>query len=246
MHIDLNADLGEGCGDDAAMLDVVSSANVACGGHAGDRVSMLATSDLARRRRVRIGAHPSYEDRANFGRLALAVESAELERQMIRQLRSLANEAVRVGSRISYVKPHGALYHAVASDAAHASAVVAAISKWSPGLPVLGAPQSLFLRLAAEAGLPTVAEGFADRAYDPSGALVPRARAGAVLHDVDQVVEQAVLMATERRVRTIDGTVVDMGIDSICLHGDTVGAVRLATAVRRGLEAAGVRVVAFA
>ena len=245
MRIDLNADLGEGCGDDAAMLAVVCSASVACGGHAGDRASMHATSDAARRRHVRIGAHPSYEDRPNFGRLPLEVSPDELERSVVRQLRALAMETVRVGTTISYVKPHGALYTAVTTHPAHAEAVVSAVANWAPTLPVLGLPRSLFLRLAQEAGLRPVAEGFADRAYAPDGTLVPRSEHGAVLHDVDAVVEQAVLMATQRRVRAVDGTVIEVDVASICLHGDTPGSVRLATAVRSALEAAGVEVAAF-
>lgn len=245
MRIDLNADLGEGCGDDEAMLAVVSSASVACGGHAGDRASMHAVSDAARRRRVRIGAHPSYEDRPNFGRLPLDVPAGDLERSVVRQLRALAMETVRVGTSISYVKPHGALYTAVITNPGHAEAVVSAVVNWAPTLPVLGPPGSLFLRLAEEAGLRPVAEGFADRAYASDGTLVPRSMPGAVLHDVDAVVEQAVSMATQRRVRGMDGAVIEMDVASICLHGDTPGSLRLAFAVRTALEAAGVEVVAF-
>ncbi len=245
MRIDLNADMGEGCGDDAAMLELVSSASVACGGHAGDRVSMHATSDAARRRRVRIGAHPSYEDRPNFGRVMLDVSPTELEHQVVRQLRALAMETVRVGSVINYVKPHGALYNAVIANASHAEAVVSAVAQWAPAMPVLGPPRSLFLRLAAEVGLRPVAEGFADRAYLPDGTLVPRSVPGAVLHDVNAVVDQAVLMATEHRVRAVDGTIIEVDVASICLHGDTPGSVRLATAVRAALQEAGVDVVAF-
>lgn len=246
MRIDLNADVGEGCGDDAAMLAVVSSASIACGGHAGDRFSMQATSAAARRHHVRIGAHPSYEDRRHFGRVATNVTPAELERQVVQQLRALAMETVRIGSTISYVKPHGALYHAVVSDRGHAEALVSAVAHWAPALPVLGPPRSLFLRLAQEAGLRPVAEGFADRAYAPDGTLVPRSVPGAVLHGVDAVVEQALMMATQRRVRTVDGTVVEVDVSSICLHGDTPGSVQLARAVRTALEAADVQVVPFA
>lgn len=246
MRIDLNADLGEGCSDDAAMLGVVTSASVACGGHAGDRATMLSTSAAARRGRVRIGAHPSYEDRPNFGRVRLDVDPAELERQVVRQLRALATEAVQVGSTISFVKPHGALYHAMVGDPVHVAAVVRAVSQFSPGMPVLGPPRSLFLTLAREAGLRPVVEGFADRSYNPDGTLVSRAVAGAVLTNVEQVAQQAVLMATRRHVRAVDGSTVDIAVDSICLHGDTPGSVDLAVAVRSALEAAGVEVAAFA
>ncbi len=244
--MDLNADLGEGCGDDAAMLQVVTSASIASGGHAGDRASMHAACDAARRSRVRIGAHPSYEDRANFGRVSMDVASDEVGRLVLRQLRALATEAVRVGAHISFVKPHGALYHAVASDDGTAEAVVRAVADFAPALPVLGLPGSEFLRRAEVAGLRPVAEGFADRAYTADGSLVPRSSARSVLTDVEEVTAQAVLMATQRRVRTIDGTHVPVNVDSICLHGDTPGAVALARAVRAALEFAGVEVAAFA
>ncbi len=245
MRMDLNADLGEGCGDDAAMLEVVTSASVASGGHVGNRATMHAACDAARRGRVRIGAHPSYEDRINFGRLPMDVAPDEVGRLVIRQLRALAAEAVRVGAHISFVKPHGALYHA-ASDGDTAEAIVKAVAGFAPGLPVLGLPGSEFLRRASDAGLRPVAEGFADRAYNPDGGLVAREVAGSVLTEVEEVVAQAVLMATEGRVRAIDGSYVTVSVDSICLHGDTPGAVELARKVRASLESAGVEVAAFA
>lgn len=246
MRVDLNSDLGEGCGEDAAMLEVVTSASVACGGHAGDRASMHLACDTARRGRVRIGAHPSYEDRDNFGRVSMDVAPDELGRLVLRQLRALATEAVRVGSRISYLKPHGALYHDVATHIEAAEAVVKAVAAFAPGLPVLGLPGSHFLRLASRAGLRPVTEGFADRAYAADGSLIPRSVAGSVLIDTEQVVHQAVLMATQGRVRAMDGSLVPVKVHSICLHGDTPGAVDLARAVRTALEVAGVRITAFA
>lgn len=246
MDMDLNADLGEGCADDAALLEVVSSASVACGGHAGDRFTMHATCDAARRRRVSIGAHPSYEDHDNFGRLSVEVSPDELSRLVIRQLRALATEAVRVGSRISYVKPHGALYHDVCSQPATAEAFLAAVSSFAPGLPVLGLPGSHLLRLAPECGLQPTAEGFADRGYLADGTLAPRSAPGAVLTDPELVAEQALSLATNAQVRCIDGTTIDMRVESICLHGDTPGAVRLAGAVRSALETSGIRLRAFA
>lgn len=245
MHIDLNADLGEGCGDDAAMLEVVTSASIACGGHAGDRASMHAACDAARRRKVRIGAHPSYEDREHFGRLDMGVATDEVGRLVVRQMRALATEAVRVGTRIAYVKPHGALYHAVAEDAVIAGAFVHAVAQFAPELPLLGAPQSHVLRLAADAGLRPVAEGFADRAYLPDGRLAPRNLEGAVLHDEAEVAHRAVLMATEGLVLAVDGSPIHLAVDSICLHGDTPGAAAMSRAVRAALDAAGVEVRAF-
>lgn len=246
MHIDLNADLGEGCGDDAAMLEVVTSASIACGGHTGDRASMHTACDAARRRKVRIGAHPSYEDREHFGRHVTDVASDEVRRLVVRQMRALAAEAVRVGSRIAYVKPHGALYHAVAEDAVTAGAFVHAVAQFAPGLPVLGAPESHVLRLAADAGLRPVAEGFADRSYLPNGRLAPRSMAGAVLHDEAEVARRAVLIATEGVVFAVDGSPIPLIVDSICLHGDTPGAATIARSVRTALDAAGVEVRAFA
>lgn len=246
MRIDLNADLGEGCGDDSAMLEVVTSASVASGGHAGDRYTMRAACDAARRRHVRIGAHPSYEDRANFGRAVLDLAPDEVGRMVGRQLRALALQAIAAGTRLSYLKPHGALYHAVTSDSGTAEAVVKAVAGFAPGLPVLGLPGSHFLRLAAGAGLRPVAEGFADRAYNIDGNLVARFTEGAVLTETEQVVAQAVLMATEARVTAINGSSVPVAVDSICLHGDTPGAVDLARAVRAALEGAGVEIAAFA
>ncbi len=245
MRVDLNADLGEGCGDDAAMLEVVSSASVASGGHAGDRATMHAVCDAARRHGVRIGAHPSYEDRVNFGRAAVDAAPDEVRRLVVRQLRALAVEAARVGSRVSYVKPHGALYHAVASDVMTAGAVVEAVAAFAPGLPVLGLPGSRFLHCASEVGLAPVSEGFADRMYNADGSLVARDVEGSVLSAPGQVVAQAVLMATRGQVRAVDGSLIAVRVDSICLHGDTPGAVGLARAVRAGLESAGVEVVAF-
>ncbi|MGO1385839.1 MAG: LamB/YcsF family protein [Arachnia sp.] len=246
MRIDLNADLGEGCGEDAAMLEVVTSASVASGGHTGDRASMHLACDTARRGRVRIGAHPSYEDRVNFGRVSMDIASDELGRLVLRQLRGLAAEAVRVGSRISYLKPHGALYHDVAANIGVAESVVKAVANFAPGLPVLGLPGSHFLRLASESGLRPMAEGFADRAYAADGSLIPRSVSGSVLTDTQRVVRQAVLMATKKQVRAMDGSIIPVEVHSICLHGDTPGAVDLARAVRTALEEAGVRVAAFA
>lgn len=246
MRIDLNADLGEGCGDDSAMLELVTSASIASGGHAGDRHTMHAACDGARRAHVRIGAHPSYEDPANFGRAVLNVAPDEVGRMVLRQIRALAMQAVAVGTRLSHVKPHGALYHAVTTDVATAEAVVKAVAGFAPGLPVLGLPGSHFLRLAADAGLRPVAEGFVDRAYNVDGSLVARLVDGAVLTRTEQVVAQAVLMATEARVTAIDGSSVPVAVDSLCLHGDTPGAVGLARSVRAALEAAGVEIAAFA
>lgn len=244
--VDLNADLGEDCGDDLAMLDVVTSANVACGGHAGDDATMRATCAAALARGVVIGAHPSYADRDNFGRVRLDVDAAALRDQVTRQLVALRRAAADVGAEVAYIKPHGALYNATVTDAAHAGAVVAAVAEVLPGSPVLGLPGSVLLRLAGAAELPTVAEAFADRAYASDGSLVSRSEPGAVLTDAEAVAARVVTMVRDHVVVSLDGHSVPLTPRSVCVHGDTPGAVALARRVRQSLEAAGVTLRPFA
>ncbi|MFE7099887.1 LamB/YcsF family protein [Streptomyces erythrochromogenes] len=253
--IDLNADLGEGYGrwtltDDEALLSVVTSANVACGFHAGDPSIMRRVCELAAERGVRIGAQVSYRDLAGFGRRAMDVPPGELADEVAYQIGALEVFARAAGSRVSYVKPHGALYNRTVHDAAQAAAVVAGVrlaagAGTTGGLPVLGLPGSLLLAAAAEAGLAPVPEAFADRAYTPAGRLVPRGEPGAVLHDPDAVVARAVGMAAGGTVEAADGSAVPVAARSLCLHGDTPGAAGLALRVRKALGAAGVRVEAF-
>ncbi|CAM5363288.1 hypothetical protein SAVIM338S_01403 [Streptomyces avidinii] len=251
--IDLNADLGEGFGrwtltDDEALLSVVTSANVACGFHAGDPSIMRRVCELAAARRVRIGAQVSYRDLAGFGRRAMDVPAGELADEIAYQIGALEVFARAAGSTVSYVKPHGALYNRTVHDAAQAGAVVSGVllAAGERGLPVLGLPGSLLLDAAGRAGLPAVPEAFADRAYTPAGTLVPRGEPGAVVEDPDAVVARAVAMATERAVTAADGSRVPVPARSLCLHGDTPGAADLARRVRAALGAAGVRVEAFA
>ncbi len=251
--IDLNADLGEGFGrwtltDDEALLSVVTSANVACGFHAGDPSIMRRVCELAAERGVRIGAQVSYRDLAGFGRRAMDVPAGELADEVAYQIGALEVFARAAGSRVSYVKPHGALYNRTVGDAEQAGAVVAGVrlAAGTGGLPVLGLPGSLLLSAAEEAGLTPVPEAFADRAYTAAGTLVPRGEPGAVVHDPDAVVARAVRMAAERSATAIDGSPVAVPARSLCLHGDTPGAADLALRVRRALGAAGVRVEAFA
>ncbi|WP_238015979.1 5-oxoprolinase subunit PxpA [Dactylosporangium sp. AC04546] len=241
--MDLNSDLGEGfgvwqLGDDDALLTIVTSANVACGFHAGDPTTMRRISELARERGVRVGAQVSYRDLAGFGRRRIDVDVTELTDELRYQIGALA-----AFGPVSYVKAHGALYNVAAVEPGHASAVVAAASAF--GLPVLCQPGSMVYRLAAEAGLRVVAEGFVDRGYQPDGRLVPRAEPGALVTDVDLVAARAVRMAVDGQVKAVDGTVVAMPVDSLCVHGDTPGAVAMATAVRDALLAAGVAVAPF-
>lgn len=249
--MDLNADLGESfgswtMGDDASMFRIVSSANVACGFHAGDPLTMLDSCRAAFELDVRVGAHVGYRDLAGFGRRSLDMSFDELFGDVLYQLGALDGMAHAVGASVDYVKPHGALYNRIVHDPDQAEAVVAAVHAYDPGLPVLGLPGSAWLKLAEESGHPVFREAFVDRAYLPDGTLVPRSEEGAVLHDPAAVVTQAVRLATRKEVVAVDGTVVPVSADSLCIHGDTPGAVNMAAAVRAGLEEAGVEIDAFA
>jgi UPF0271 protein len=253
--MDLNADLGEGFGswtltDDEALLSVVTSANIACGFHAGDPVTMRRVCEGAVARGVRIGAQVSYRDLAGFGRRAMDVPRAELADELTYQIGALEVFARAAGAGVAYVKPHGALYNRAVRDEAQAAAVVDAVTAFDRAygrlLPVLGLPGSALLRLAAAAGLPTVTEAFADRAYTPEGTLVPRTEPGAVLHDPAAVVAQALGIAVAGEAVTVSGGKVPVAAASLCLHGDTPGAAALATRVRGALEQAGVAIEAFA
>ncbi|CAL9379084.1 hypothetical protein C1708_27380 [Streptomyces sp. DH-12] len=249
--IDLNADLGEGFGhwrltDDERLLSVVTSANVACGFHAGDAPTMRRVCELAAARGVRIGAQVSYRDLAGFGRRAMDVPPAELAAEVAYQIGALEVFARAAGSRVAYVKPHGALYNRVVRDEEQARAVVDGVVLADPALPVLGLPGSRLLEVAGEAGLPAVEEAFADRAYTDEGTLVPRGEEGALVTDPGAVVERSVDLARSGEVVALSGRRIRMRARSLCLHGDTPGAVDLARRVRDALEASGVRVEAFA
>ena len=249
--MDLNSDLGEGygrwtLGDDDALLDVVTSANVACGFHAGDPATIDRTVRTAVDRGVAVGAQVAYPDLVGFGRREMDVLPDDLTADVLYQLGALDAFARAAGSRVRYVKPHGALYNRIAGDPVQAAAVVEAIRRYDPALPLLTLPGSAAMQAAGEAGITAVGEGFADRAYTPEGRLVSRREPGAVLHDPDQVAARAVRMATEGRVESADGTEVAVQIRSLCVHGDSPGAVGLARAVRAALDQAGVRLVAFA
>ncbi len=250
VSIDVNSDLGESygvwqLGDDAAMLEIVTSANVACGFHAGDPSVLRATCIRAVECDVAIGAQVSYPDLVGFGRRHLDMAPDELRDAVLYQLGALDAFAQVGGSEIAYVKPHGALYHAAATDERLARAVVDAAAEYDSSLAILGLPDSELLRAADRAGLEAVAEAFADRAYRPDGGLVSRREAGSVLTDPDEVSQRAVRIAVDNEVVAIDGTVVSVRARSICVHSDTPGAVELARAVRSALDAAGVGVYRF-
>ncbi|GAA2173310.1 5-oxoprolinase subunit PxpA [Agrococcus versicolor] len=248
--IDLNADLGENVpsrvvADDAAMLRIVTSANVACGFHAGSPEGIRATLVGAVARGVAIGAHPGYDDLEGFGRREVDVDDATLQAQVEYQLGAVGGLATAAGGRVAYVKPHGALYAAVARDERRARVVAAAVRAIDPSLVLLGLAGSRGLDVAEHAGLEVVAEAFADRAYAPDGSLVPRSQPGAVLHDPRVVAARMVRLAREGVVDAIDGSSIAVHARSICVHGDSPGAVAMAEATREALRGADVELARF-
>ena len=248
--VDLNADLAEGfgiwtLGDDDAMLDIVTSANLACGFHAGNPVGLARTCRAAAARGVRIGAQVGYFDLAGFGRRRIEVAPEELSADVIYQIGALQALARAAGTTLGYVKPHGALYNTIVTDSDQARAVAEAVHANDPTLPVLGLAGSVFFTEARRLGLRTVAEAFADRAYQPDGQLVPRSDAGAVLTDPAQIADRVLSMVTTGSVTAVDGSVVAIEVESVCIHGDSPGAVEIAGAIRDRLLAEGIELEAF-
>ena len=246
MPIDLNCDMGEsfgayGLGDDAAILPFITSANVACGFHAGDALVMQATVGLCAAAGVRVGAHPSTPDLQGFGRREMSLVPEEAEAFVLYQVSALAGFARRAGVELTHVKPHGALYNQAARDPALAEAVARAVAHFSRGLVLVGLAGSALVAAALAAGLPAASEGFPDRAYEPDGSLRSRRLPGAVLHDPSQIAANAVRLATEG-ILTPQG---QAAIDTLCLHGDNPAAVSSAQAVRQALALAGVEVKGF-
>ncbi|WP_310961820.1 LamB/YcsF family protein [Nocardioides terrisoli] len=249
--IDLNSDLGEGfghwpLGDDDALLEVVTSANVACGFHAGDAATMRRVCDRAVQRGVAIGAQVGYRDLPGFGRRFIDIEPEVLTQDVIYQIGALDAFARVAGSRVRYVKPHGALYNAIVHHEEQAAAVVQALVEYDATLPVLGLPGSAWLRRAEEAGLHVVPEAFADRGYTAEGTLVSRRLPGALLHDADEIASRCVRIARGEPIRDVDGGELTVVADSICVHGDTAGAVQIARSVRDALLADGATLAPFA
>ncbi|KER02343.1 LamB/YcsF family protein [Photorhabdus temperata] len=248
--IDLNSDLGEGfgqwkMGDDNAMLSIVTSANVACGFHAGDPAGILQTLKAAHENQVVIGAHVSYPDLVGFGRRNMDISSNELIADVIYQIGALKGLATAAGTTVSYVKPHGALYNTIANDEYQALAVITAIREVDDNLALVGLAGSRMLDLAREKGLRTVAEAFTDRAYTPQGTLVSRREKGAVLHDTNEIARRMLQLVTEGGIDTIDGSFTRIQADSICVHGDSPGAVEMARQVKITLQQAGIVVQSF-
>jgi UPF0271 protein len=249
--IDLNSDLGEGygawqMGDDIAMLDIVSSANVACGFHAGDPRTLMGTLSQAAARGVAVGAHVSYPDRVGFGRRNMDIAPDELRADVIYQIGALQGLARVAGTRVTYVKPHGALYNTIAQDAGQGDVVIAAIQAIDPDLVLMGLAGAPILDRARAAGLRVVAEAFADRAYTPQGMLVSRREKDAVLHDPETVAARMVQLATTGVIQAVDGSDLRLQADSICVHGDSPGAVAMAASIRQALLANGIGITAFA
>lgn len=249
--IDLNSDLGESfgqwcMGDDAAMLDIVSSANVACGFHAGDPAGILRTLKAAAAKGVTIGAHVAYPDLVGFGRRNMDITSDELSADVIYQIGALQALATAAGTSVRYVKPHGALYNTIAHDTRQALAVIEAIRAVDPSLVLVALAGSPLIELARSEGLTCIAEAFADRAYTPQGTLVSRREPGAVLHDAEQVAQRMLRLVQTGTVEAIDGSITRIEADSICVHGDSPGAIQMAREVRQLLERSGVSLKAFA
>ncbi len=250
MNIDINSDLGESfgawtMGDDSAMLDIVSSANVACGFHAGDPAGILKTLRAATERGVAIGAHVGYRDLAGFGRRNMDPTSEELIGDVIYQIGALQGLAKAAGTRVTYVKPHGALYNTIAVDARQGKDVIDAILGIDPSLALMALAGSPLVAQARAAGLTVVAEAFADRAYTPEGNLVSRRETGSVLHDPDLIAARMVRMVREGVVEAIDGTLTKVDAQSICVHGDSPGAVAMAKRLREVFEQSGLAIRSF-
>jgi UPF0271 protein len=248
--IDLNSDLGESfgawtMGDDTAILQLVSSANVACGFHAGSPAGLLSTLRMAKQQGVTIGAHVSYPDLVGFGRRNMDISSDELTADVIYQIGALQGLARAAGTEVRYVKPHGALYNTIAYDERQALAVINAIQSIDASLPLVGLAGSRVLELAQEKGLRTIAEAFADRAYHTDGSLVSRREAGSVLHDAQHIAERMLQLITQGGVTSIEGEFTPVKADSICVHGDSPGAIEMARQIRHVLEEKGVTIQSF-
>jgi UPF0271 protein len=241
-RIDFNCDLGEGCGDDAAILPMVSSASIACGGHAGDDATMRATLRLCRAHGVVAGAHPSFEDREHFGRRALPLPAADIARAVKAQIERLAAIAAGEGMRLVHVKPHGALYNVAADDREVADAIAATVKAFDPSLVLFGLSGSALTDAGTAHGLRVAHEVFAERGYDRRGRLLPRGSDGAVIESLDAAIVQVRRLATRGEVVAHDGSVVALRADTLCLHGDRSDAAQFARAVRAALEADGVAI----
>lgn len=250
MRIDLNADLGESfgpwpMGHDEALMSSITSANVACGFHAGDPSVMRRTVALAKARGVAVGAHPGFPDLVGFGRREMMASPQDVEDFVLYQVAALAGVAAAEGVRLQHVKAHGALYNMAARESALAAAIARAVAAFDPSLILFGLPNSALLEEGKKAGLQVAAEVFADRTYEPDGSLTSRRRPGSVIHDPAAVVDRAVAMVKTRTVTATDGSRIDLQADTLCLHGDTEGADELGRRIRQALESEGLTVAAL-
>jgi len=251
LTVDLNADLGEGTGssrvwEDATLLDLVSSANIACGFHAGDAMTMHETVRAAKERGVTIGAHPSYPDIPGFGRRELGLPAKEITRHVAYQIRALRDVCGIERAKLSYVKPHGALYNRAARDPEAAYAIVAAVRDVEASLTLLGLAGSEMARAAERAGLAFAAEAFVDRGYRPDGTLVPRNEDGAVIHDVKRAVQRAIMLVKGQTITADDGSELRIYAQSLCVHGDNADAPSILRALNTRLKESGVTIAPFA
>jgi 5-oxoprolinase (ATP-hydrolysing) subunit A len=251
LTVDLNADLGESFGssrifEDAALLELVSSANIACGYHAGDATTMRDTVNAAKIRGVTIGAHPSYPDLPGFGRRELGLPPKEISFHVAAQLRALRDVCGAEGARLSYVKPHGAMYNRAARDPDAARAIVSAIREVEPSLTLLGLAGSEMARAAERGGIAFASEAFVDRAYRSDGTLVPRDQPGAVIHDVKSAVQRAVMLVKGKTITADDGAELHISARSLCVHGDNPDAAPMLRTLRKRLEESGVTIASFA
>ena len=235
LEIDLNCDLGEGIGNDAALMPLISSANIACGAHAGDESMMRTTVRLAMRHDVAIGAHPGYADRTNFGRIELRLGASETEELVASQMRLMLEICRDLGVRMNHVKPHGALYNQACCDRSVADAVVRAIAGVDPGALLFAPAGSALWDAAHTAGIKPVAEVFADRTYQRDGRLTPRSRPDAILADPTAAAQQAVRVVRRGRIVATDGSEVSVAAQTLCIHGDAPHAIAVLAAVRRAL-----------
>lgn len=243
MRIDFNCDLGEGCGDDAAIIPLITSASIACGAHAGDEASMRATLCLCREHGVAAGAHPGYADRENFGRREVALSAAQVEALVEEQLATLATIAASEGIRLAHVKPHGALYNVAARDPAVAEAIARTVAKFDPALVLFGLSGSCLTTAGEAAGLRVAHEVFAERRYEADGRLTPRGHDDAVIHDLADAITQVHDLVHDGAVTARTGERVQLRADTLCLHGDRPDAAQFARAIRDALSAESVRIL---
>jgi UPF0271 protein len=243
--IDLNCDMGEGAGNDEAIMPYISCANIACGFHAGNASTMNATVDLAIKYGVAIGAHPSFYDIEGFGRREMLLSGKEIYEIIVYQVAALAGFVNIKGHKLHHVKPHGALYNMAAKDAGQAEAIVAAVKDLDPDLVLYGLSGSELIRAGKKAGLRTCSEAFADRTYQNDGSLTSRKQPGAIITDFAKSVEQVMTMISEKRVRTVSGEMISIEADTICIHGDHEGAEVFAKEMNRSLTSAGYHIKAF-